>query len=166
MSNLLTPNPPSPEAPRPKQVTGEAKALIHAKRNPFAKDRYTVSLAIDEVHTGLHWHAKRKKQAAKVARWAADNAADILMAYGLTNLVMNQLEQKRYGLPEVGAKIRLLVEISDHYPAGTEGVVTHSEWDDANRAENNYPVMAKLTDTEGHVSYSIPLALAEIEVIS
>lgn len=168
MSNLLTPMPPLPEPqPRPKTIEGIATAEILRKRNPFARDRYTITLDIDGIDTGLHWHASRKKQATKLSQWAVDNAADILMAYGLTNLMIQKVEAVRNNLPEVGATIRLTVPLSEKFPKGTVGTVSRAEWDEADDAENRFPVLAKLKDINGNVSMgAVPLSLSEIEVIS
>ena len=168
MSNPLTPTPPSPER-EPRSIDGIAGSEI--LRGPwwrlFTKDRYIVTLDIDGVDTGLHWHASTKKQAKHLSTWATENAADILLVYGLTNKIIAKVEAARYNLPEVGATIRLTQPLSERFPKGTEGSVTRVEWDEADEAENRYPVLVTLADRQGQTSIGpIPLSLSEFEVVS
>lgn len=149
----------------PKFIDAAATAPITKTGRPFTKYRYTVSLNINEFRTTIHAHARTKIGARKAAHALASEAQFYLEQAGLMPVIYQKLLAQAEGRPELpalGSSVYLTKEVAG-LPAGTECLVTESEWnpeDEGAAPENTFPIMALPLGTKEEFN-PIPLALDE-----
>lgn len=142
-------------------ITARANVAI-AKGPLFTRNRYELSLYIEDQYTGLHWHVNRK-QAKVMPQMIINNAARLLEEFGLMEAVHSLVADKERGLPAAGTRV-ILTEDLGAFPKGHEGTVVSAEWEPDIHPDNQYPVTVALANGKDGAAGNVVLALDEFEV--
>ena len=142
-------------------ITATAQCGVRKVGHWYNRRRYVVTLYVNSVNTGLHWHVKRR-EVDSMCETAVDNCAELLEHYGLMDAVYSMVENEERDLPAQGSKVKLKAELGE-LKAGTVGTVTGTQWDNRVSADNQYPLQVAFTTSTG--TQTIPLATSEVEAV-
>ena len=124
------------------EIEVTAKAVTRKDGKWFTRNRYTTSLYINGIATGIHVHHKRK-DVEEVQEWLVDEAPYLLQSEGLYEEFYYMFSPEGDGLiplPEVGQTVELTESIGQ-FGAGTKGkVIAVDEGAAGDDPESLYPV--------------------------
>lgn len=143
-------------------ITARANVAID-KGRLFTRNRYQLSLYIEDHYTGLHWHVNRK-QAKVMPQLIIDNAARLLEDFGLMDAVHALVADNGPALPAPGTRVKLTEDMGA-FLKGHEGTVVHSQWDANTAPEHQYPVTVALTHGKDGAAGNMALAMDEFEAV-
>ena len=144
-------------------ITARANVAIDKVGRPFTRNRYQLSLYIEDVYTGLHWHVNRK-QAKAMPQMIINNAARLLEDFDLMEEFHDCWPSKGPALPTPGTRVKLTEDMGA-FPKGHEGTVVSAEWDKDTAPDHQYPVAVALTHGRDGAAGNMVLALDEFEVV-
>lgn len=140
----------------------KATAIV-TKGKLFTRPRYTVTLFVDDMSTGIHLHCK-KREVTEASQWMVNNTAALLASEGLYEFFADRAEAllpkvaTEQKLPAVGDVVSLTTDLGPKYPVGTKGTVVRIDAPEGHSPENVYPVIFAPHGTPG---VEIPLAHGE-----
>lgn len=125
------------------------------------KNRYTVTLFINEIETPVHVHCSRRKLKA-VSAFLTTEANRILHESGHMPAVREALEAVALAnLPQLGTAIELTADLGKGFPIGLRGKVSTPTW-----KEDLTSVFPIAFSPEGSTDSTVPLRVGEWKVVA